>query len=68
MNNIPVRITFKGCEEFGKVVAVPVVYDHCFGINNKVHDCVFVDSSICPKESGKCNCHKIVFVKYEVKW
>jgi len=70
MNNITIRITFKGYEEFGKVVAVPVNLNLCSACFNGVATCIFRDTKECPHENvaEEHQCHKIVFVKYEGKW
>ena len=71
MNNIPVRITFKGFEEFGKVVAVPVNVNLCSACFNGVRTCLFRCAKECPYDIDvveEHQCHKIVFVKYEGKW
>ena len=70
MNDIPVRITFKGYEEFGKVVAVPTAYDFCDSVYNSTFNCCFANSLSCPACRQGCGdiCNDKVFVKYEGKW
>lgn len=72
MNNIPVRITFKGYEEFGKVVAVPTKKSWCTSnLNEGGVDCVFYDENtdiVCLVTELGVECCKKVFVKYEGKW
>ena len=70
-NNIPVRITFKGWENIGRVTPIGVEKDFCRKVYNNVCDCVFAPCDVgqpCDTWENDRLCHKKVFVKYEGKF